>query len=75
MFRMRLLKKQVGKHAKKILNFGDASEESLPTLSGVSLTTFKGPEHTRGIKRKKLTDQQKSTTAAILHDIRTGNLR
>jgi hypothetical protein len=58
MFRMRLLKKEVGKHAKKILNFGDASEESLPILPGAAVTVYRGPEHTRGIKRKRLTESQ-----------------
>ncbi|HWX17519.1 MAG TPA: hypothetical protein VNY07_13115 [Chthoniobacterales bacterium] len=75
MFCMRLLKKEVGKYAKKILNFGDASEESLPILPGAAVTAYRGPEHTRGIKRKKLTESQKSTTAELLHQIRTGNIR
>jgi hypothetical protein len=75
MFRMRLLKNEVGQYAKKILNFGDASEESLLILSGAAVTAYRGPEHTRGIKRKKLTDTQKSTTAALLHEIRTGHIR
>lgn len=75
MFRMRLLKREVGLHAKKILNFGDASEDSLPAIPGASVTTYKGPEHNRSLKRKKMTELDKDTTAALLNDIRTGGLR
>jgi hypothetical protein len=74
MFRMRLLKREVGVHAKNILNFGDASEGSLPSLPGASVTTYWGPEDNRTIKRRRLTEPDKSTTAVLLNDIRTGAL-
>jgi hypothetical protein len=74
MFRMRLLKKEVGQYAKKILNCGDVSEESLPILPGASLTAFQGPEHTRAFKRRRITESQRTTTAKLLHEIRTGNI-
>jgi hypothetical protein len=74
MFRMKLLKREVGIHAKNILNFGDASEGSLPSLPGASVTTYQGPEDNRAIKRKKLTEPNKATTAVLLNDIRTGVL-
>lgn len=74
MFRMKLLKREVGIHAKNILNFGDASEGSLPSLPGASITTYQGPEDTRTIKRRKLTEPNKATTAVLLNDIRTGVL-
>lgn len=75
MFEMRLLKREVGMHAKKILNFGDTSEDSLPSIPGASVTIYNGPEHCRVLKRKKLNEPDKFTTAALLNDIRTGGLR
>jgi hypothetical protein len=75
MFTMRLLKKEVGVHAKRILNFGDASEASLAALPGASVTTYKGPEDNRTIRRKRMTDLDKNATAALLNDIRTGTFR
>jgi hypothetical protein len=75
MFTMRLLKQEVGKHAKQILNFGDVSEASLSTLPGASVTKFSGPEANRTIRRKKLAEPDKAATAALLNDIRTGALK
>jgi hypothetical protein len=74
-FQMRLLKREVGIHAKKILNFGDTSEDSLPAMPGASVTSYQGPETNRTVKRKKMTELDKATTAALLNDIRTGGLR
>jgi hypothetical protein len=72
MFTMRLLKRDVGLHAKQILNFGDASEASLAMLPGSSVTTYKGPEDNRTIKRKRQTEIDKTAAASLLNDIRTG---
>jgi hypothetical protein len=71
MFSMKLLKREVGVHARNILNFGDTSEDSLP-LPGASVTTFKSPEENRSIKRKKMKPLDKAITARLLDDIRTG---
>lgn len=75
MFRMRLLKKEVGKLAKQILNFGDASEASLTALPGASVTSYQSPEVNRSIKRRDMAELDKSATAALLRDIRTGAFR
>lgn len=72
MFTMRLLKREVGLHAKQILNFGDVSEASLQTLPGASVITYVGPEDNRTVKRKVMTDLDKSAAAELLNDIRTG---
>lgn len=72
MFTMRLLKREVGMHAKQILNFGDASEASLPMLPGASVTVYWGPEDNRTIKRKRMTEIDKTAAASLLNDIRTG---
>lgn len=74
MFTMRLLKKEVGIHAKNILNFGDASEASVPTLPGASVTTYTGPEDNRAERKRRAVIDPAATTA-LLNEIRTGALR
>jgi len=75
MFTMKLLKKEIGQLAKKLLREGDVSEQSLPNLPGVSFTTYGSPEETRSIKRKKLTALDRETAASLLDDIRTGGFK
>lgn len=75
MFRMRLLKKEIGVLAKKILNFGDASEESLAGLPGASVTLYTSPEANRTIARRKMTTVDKAATATLLKEMRTGVFR
>ena len=75
MFSMKLLKKEVGLHAKNILNFGDTSEDSLSMLPGASVTTYKSPEENRTVKRRTLRPLDKATTAKLLDDIRTGGFK
>ena len=74
-FKMRLLKREVGELAKRILNFGDASEASLTALPGASVISYQSPEVNRSIKRRSLPDVDKSATATLLRDIRTGAFR
>lgn len=75
MFRMRLLKKEVGEHAKQILLSGDASAASLPSLPGASLVNYAGPEENRAVKRKRMKQLDKDAATSLLNDLRTGAFR
>ena len=75
MFTMRLLKKEVGEHAKAILLSGDASTASLPSLPGASLVNYTGPEENRSLKRKRMKPLDKTAAASLLNDLRTGAFR
>lgn len=74
MFRMKLLKKEVGELALKVIMEGDASTESLPSLPGASVTSYTGPELTRAAQHKHLNYQSKQHIGEILNQIRTGRL-
>jgi hypothetical protein len=75
MFTLRLLKREVGQHAKKILTLGDASDASLPSLPGASIVTYSGPETNRSIKRKRVSEIDQKAATALLNDLRTGAYR
>ena len=72
MFRMRLLKKEVGEMALSILSRGDISEQSLE-LPGASITRYNRPEDTRISVRKSVGANDKLATD-ILNNIRMGKL-
>jgi hypothetical protein len=71
MYRMRLLKKEIGDIALAAISTGMASETAL-ALSGASITTFAGPEKTRYAARKIQIPQSKRETRDILDMLRTG---
>ena len=75
MFTMRLLKKEVGVHAKQILLSGDVSEASLSMFPGASVLSYSGPEEMRASKRKKLNAVNSKATLELLNDLRTGAYR
>jgi hypothetical protein len=70
MFRMRLLKKEVGEMALSILRQGDISEQSLE-LPGASIIKYNRPEDTRICIRKSVGVNDKLATD-ILNNIRMG---
>jgi len=71
-FMLRLLKKEVGEQALKILTSGDASEESLPNFPGSSVMKYRGPERTR--VDVKLEVQDAKAAESLIRDLRTGGL-
>jgi len=75
LFLMRLLKREIGVLALKVISEGEASSESLLELPGVSATKYNRPEINRTIIRKKLTEPLKQGMGEMLNAIRTGGLR
>jgi hypothetical protein len=71
MFNMKLLKKDVGKLALKVIMDGDVSTEALP-LPSASVISYDGPEQTRSYQRKSQTPQLKSSVGDLLYQLRTG---
>lgn len=75
MFWMRLLKKEIGQLALKVITEGEASTEALLQLPGVSATKYLAPEENRIVTRKKQTEPLKKGVARLLSDLRTGGIR
>jgi len=75
MFSMRLLKREVGELALKVMLEGDISAESLPNLPGASIIKYVAPEVERTTVRKKQSDVSRRDVAAILNELRQGKIR
>ena len=71
MFRMRLLKKDVGELALQALVQGDISETSVPLLAGASITSYTGPEPNREMIRKKQTNHSRNDIVNMLRTLRS----
>jgi len=71
MYFMKLLKKDIGELALQVLEFGDASEQSLlgADFSG-NVINYAGPEEKRTYTRKKQTESIKGSVAEILRTFR-----
>ena len=69
---MKLLKKDVGQLALQVLEFGDATEQSIQNsiVYTGSVTNYKGPEQKRLISRKRQTSQSKKSVAELLRTFR-----
>lgn len=67
-FNMRLLKKDVGEIALKVLNFGNASEDIL--LNGSKIVNFEKPEKNRELLRKRQTKESKKAMIDTLRTLR-----
>ena len=67
-FSMRLIKKDIGRIALKVLQGGNASEDVL--LKGASVNRYTGPEFNREITRKKQNYQSRTDVANTLRLIR-----
>jgi len=68
-FSMKLLKKDIGILALHVLESGDASEQSVVTLNGSSITGYNGPEAKRVQTRKKR--QTRESKIQIVEALRT----
>lgn len=73
-YRMKLLKKEVGELALKVINEGDVSQHSLNSLPGASVTSYRPPEVARQLERKNQTPTLKQNIGEILSQLRTGNV-
>ena len=69
---MKLLKKDVGQLALQVLEFGDATEQSIQNsiVYTGSVTNYLGPEQKRFISRKRQTSQSKKSVAELLRTFR-----
>ena len=69
---MKLLKKDVGQLALQVLEFGDATEQSIQNsiVYTGSVTNYKGPEQKRFISRKRQASQSKKSVAELLRTFR-----
>lgn len=72
LFRMRLLKREVGELALQVLTTGDASAQSLTTLPAAPMTGYLGPEVTRVRTRKKQSRTSRKRTHDVLEAVRGG---
>ena len=71
---LRLLKREVGELALQVIQTGDASEHSLPSLPSAKVTSFKGPEHNREVIRKKQREINPKVTNDMLSALRRGKI-
>ncbi|MDY6895372.1 MAG: hypothetical protein SVO01_08175 [Thermotogota bacterium] len=75
LYSMKLLKKDVGEIAYKVITEGEASSSIVTQLPSVSATSFSGPEVNRTITRKRQTSTVASGVATLLNDLRTGGIK
>jgi hypothetical protein len=73
-FHMRLLKREVGELALKVLTTGDASAESLTVLPGAPMASYTGPEDARTAVRKKQSPMSRRRTHDVLDAVRGGGV-
>lgn len=71
-FEMKLLKKDVGELALKVINSGDISTEAIINLPSVSITGYTGPERNRTYERKIEDPQVQHNVGELLDKLRTG---
>ena len=75
MFSMKLLKKDIGELAYKVISEGEASTSCMAQFPSVSATRYVAPEPNRIVKRKKQSAPLKRGIATLLNDLRTGGIR
>lgn len=71
-FLMRLLKKDVGELALKVITSGDISTEVLLSLPSASIIGYTGPERNRAYERKLQAPQIQNNVGELLDVLRTG---
>lgn len=74
-FYMKLLKRDVGELALRVISEGEASSMSLLQIPSISATRYEGPEQNRVLSRRKQTEPLKKGVAQLLNDLRTGSIR
>ncbi|TON85061.1 hypothetical protein CGH50_24380, partial [Vibrio parahaemolyticus] len=72
---MKLLKREVGELALLVLKSGDASQESLMSLPGATVTKYIGPETNREITRRQQVKQSPFATNDMISALRTGGIK
>lgn len=70
MYKMKLLKREVGELALQVLNNGDANAESINTPPSAPMSRYAGPETSREKVRKRQTQPSKNHTHDILSALR-----
>lgn len=70
MFRMRLLKKEVGELALQVLKRGNANAEAIKAPPNAPMTSYQGPEYAREQTRKRQSQPSKRHTHDILSTLR-----
>lgn len=70
LFRMKLLKKEVGQLALQVLKKGDANAESIVAPPSAPMSAYKGPEFAREQTRKRQSQPSKRHTHDILSALR-----
>ena len=75
MFRMKLLKPEVGKLALSVIQEGNITSESVSQLPGAHVTEYIGPEENREVQRKNASEAVKLNTRNLLQEIRIGGLK
>lgn len=74
MYKMRLLKPEVGRLALSVIQSGNITGEAVDSLPGAQVTAYTAPEVTREFCRKNSTEAVKTKTRNLLNEIRTGGL-
>lgn len=73
MYKMKLLKKDVGQLALAVIQDGNTTNTLLETMPGASIANYIEPEKNRTIRRKNLTAPLKHNIGEILDNLRTGS--
>lgn len=71
MFRMKLLKKEVGELALQVLKRGNANADSIQVPPSAPMTGYQGPEYARERTRKRQSQPSKRHTHDILSTLRS----
>ncbi len=74
LYSMKLLKKEVGRLALKVILEGDISADSLRVLPNASISSYTPPEPIRHYTRKNQSPKLKHNIGDILTQLRTGNI-
>lgn len=72
MFKMRLLKREIGELALEVLTSGDANAESINVPPGAPMTGYAGPEQSRMQVRRNQKQPSRRATRDILSALRGG---
>lgn len=75
MYRMRLLKPEVGRLALAVIQEGEATSEVLSQLPNVAVSQYTEPELNRAVVRKNITEPLKKGVGNLLTELRTGGLK
>lgn len=70
MYKMKLLKKDIGELAMQVLQFGNTDEQTIASMYSGSVTNYVGPEQKRVSNRKKENAQSKKSVGELLRTFR-----